>query len=120
MRIERKYSCLQLIALTIAAAQLCPAQQRALVTQYCLGCHNQKATVAGVSLEGLDPANPGENAGVWDKVLRKVSAGQMPPAGLPKPSASVTAAFTKSLGEELDRAAAAHPNPGNPTIHRLN
>ena len=96
------------------------AQTRPLVTQYCVGCHSQKAKMAGISLEGLDPSKPGENAAVWEKVLRKVNAGQMPPAGLPHPTTAATAAFTKSLGEDLDRAAAANPNPGNPTIHRLN
>ena len=48
---------------------------------------------------------------MWEKVLRKVNAGQMPPAGMPRPSAAATAAFTKSLGEELDRAAAALVEP---------
>ena len=109
-----------LIALLAAGVSHAVAQTRPLVTQYCVGCHSQKARMAGISLEGLDPSKPGENAAVWEKVLRKVNAGQMPPAGLPRPSAAAAAAFTKSLGEELDRAAAANPNPGNPTIHRLN
>ena len=109
-----------LIALLAAHVPLTAAETRPLVTQYCVGCHSQKAKMAGVSLEGLDPSKPGEHAAVWEKVLRKVKAGQMPPAGLPRPPAAAVAAFTKSLGEELDRAAAANPNPGKPTIHRLN
>lgn len=113
--------CSRVAALLLAAGvSHAVAQTRPLVTQYCVGCHSQKARMAGISLEGLDPSKPGENAAVWEKVLRKVNAGQMPPAGLPRPSAAAAAAFTKSLGEELDRAAAANPNPGNPTIHRLN
>lgn len=109
-----------LIALLAVGVSHAIAETRPLVTQYCVGCHSQKAKMAGISLEGLDPSKPAENAAVWEKVLRKVNAGQMPPAGLPRPSAAAAAAFTKSLGEELDRAAAANPNPGNPTIHRLN
>src|SRR5258708_32942097 len=61
-----------------------------------------------------------QDAAVWEKVYRKVGAGQMPPAALPHPPAAESAAFTKWLGDELDRAAAEHPNPGRPTIHRLN
>ncbi|MEO8127245.1 MAG: DUF1592 domain-containing protein, partial [Bryobacteraceae bacterium] len=96
------------------------AEAKPLATQYCGGCHSQKAKMAGIVLEGLDPSHPEDHAAVWEKVLRKLKAGQMPPAGLPRPSEPVLAAFTTSLGAELDRAAAANPNPGNPTIHRLN
>src|SRR6185295_2703595 len=103
----------------VGVAQQPPAP-RTLISQYCIGCHNQKTKIAGVSLEGLDPAKPADNAGTWERVLRKVNAGQMPPAGLPRPSAALAAAFTKSLGEGRDINAEAHPNPGNPTIHRLN
>ena len=109
-----------LIALMAACPIGAVAETKTMVNQYCTGCHSQKAKMAGISLEGLDPLKPGENAAVWEKVLRKVNAGQMPPAGMPHANAAVTAAFTKSLGEELDRSAAANPNPGNPTIHRLN
>ncbi len=116
-----------LFSIAMIAGPLAFAQQavtvpssRALIQQYCVGCHNKKLSTAGVSLDGLDLANIGENAVVWEKVLRKVGAGQMPPAGLPHPSSSASAAFTKLLADELDRAAAANPNPGHPTIHRLN
>jgi hypothetical protein len=91
-----------------------------LLNQYCIGCHNQKLKTAGVSLEGLDPANVGDHAGVWERALRKVRSGQMPPPGLPHADAAATAAFAKSLEDSLDRAAAANPNPGRPAIHRLN
>ena len=55
-----------------------------------------------------------------ERVLRKFRTGEMPPAGMPRPAAPVAAAFTKSLEESLDRAAAANPNPGRPAVHRLN
>src|SRR6202050_3512692 len=93
---------------------------RALVDQYCVVCHNQKALTAGVSLEGVDFSNPAANAAIMERVLRKVRTGEMPPAGMPRPPAPVLAAFTKSLESTLDQAAAAHPNPGRPAIHRLN
>ncbi len=118
MQTLQKFSCLA--ALLGAGVSYGASEPKPLLTQYCAGCHSQKAKMAGISLEGLDPSKPAENPALWEKVLRKVNAGQMPPAGMPRPSAPAVAAFTKSLGEELDRAAAANPNPGNPTIHRLN
>ncbi len=108
----------RIIAALLLGAPAIAAPQ--LVNQYCVGCHSQKLHVAGVSLQGLDLAKVGEDAALWERVYRKVVAGQMPPAGLPHPSAPDTAAFTKWLSDELDRAALAHPNPGRPTIHRLN
>ncbi len=97
-----------------------PLGARALVNQYCIGCHNQKLKTAGIALDVVDTAKVGSDAPVWEKVLRKVSSGEMPPAGLPRPKAPDATAFTQWLSSELDRAAAAHPNPGHPTIHRLN
>lgn len=102
-----------------APAAATPAPN-ALLKQYCQGCHNAKLKTAGVSVQGLDVTKVGPDAAVWEKILRKVNADQMPPAGMPHPSVTVTAAFTKTIADELDRAAAAHPNPGQPTIHRLN
>src|SRR5260370_25622799 len=94
--------------------------QSALVNQYCLGCHNRKVSTAGVSLEGLDLAHVGDHAAVWERALRKVRSGQMPPPGLPRPDPTESAAFAKWLEDSLDRAAAANPDPGRPAVHRLN
>src|SRR5690349_17499160 len=86
--------------------------QRAVINQYCAGCHSQRLKTAGVILEGLDPANPGDNPELWERVLRQVSAGQMPPPGLPRPDVSTNKAFAKNLEDALDRSAAAKANPG--------
>jgi mono/diheme cytochrome c family protein len=102
------------------AQSLDPAAQRALVDQYCVGCHNQKLKTGELSLEGSDFSKVGEQAGVWERVLRKMRTGQMPPPGLPRPDAAKALAFAKSLEQALDRAAAAHPNPGRTLPHRLN
>jgi hypothetical protein len=93
---------------------------QALTKQYCVGCHNNKLKSASLSLEGLDLSKVSADAGLWERVLRKVEAKQMPPNGLPHPDAVAEKAFTKYLETELDSAAASHPNPGRPTIHRLN
>jgi len=96
------------------------AASQALMKRYCVGCHNQSLRTAEISVQNLDLAMNGPDAAVWEKVLRKVSTGQMPPPGMPHPKPEVSAAFTKWLTESLDNAAVAHPNPGHPTIHRLN
>ena len=121
--ISRVWNPRRLTAVSIligAGVASAASPQSALIDQYCVACHNEKLKTAGVSLQGLDNAKVGENAAVWEKVLRKVHAGQMPPAGLPHPPAAASAEFTNWLQTELDQAALANPNPGHPTIHRLN
>jgi hypothetical protein len=103
-----------------AGEDTAPGPKSALVNQYCLGCHNKKLNTAGLTLEGLDPNKVDKDADLWEKVLRKLEAKEMPPLGLPRPPAAAQKQFTASLESELDRAAAANPNPGHPTIHRLN
>ncbi|HEX5084563.1 MAG TPA: DUF1592 domain-containing protein, partial [Blastocatellia bacterium] len=94
--------------------------QRALIEENCVGCHNQKLSTAGVSLENLNYNNVGENAALWERVLRKVRTGQMPPAGAPRLEAPDVTAFVNWLEGSLDRAARLNPNPGRPVVHRLN
>ncbi len=91
-----------------------------MIDKYCLGCHSDKLKTAGLSLETLDATRVGDGAATWERVLRKVSRGEMPPPGLPRPEAPVATAFTTRLEQALDEAATAHPNPGRPAVHRLN
>jgi hypothetical protein len=97
-----------------------PAAARALVNTYCIGCHNQKLQTGGIALDTPDLNKVDADAPLWEKVVRKVSSGEMPPGGLPRPSATTSLSFTGWLAQQLDQAAAAHLNPGHPTIHRLN
>ena len=101
-------------------AQQTPSPQRALLDRHCVGCHNEKAKTAGLQLDKLDVTHPGENPEIWEKVVRKVRAGMMPPSGAPRPERTQLDAFAAKLETELDHAAALHPNPGNPGLHRLN
>src|SRR5687768_14723005 len=107
-----------------AAATPPVATQRAVFTQYCVGCHNEKLKKAGTVPVALDADtlwNIGGNAATWEKVVLKMRAGVMPPAGSPRPDAAARAAFLGWLEGELDRAAAARPNPGRTEpFHRLN
>ena len=92
----------------------------ALIQQYCLGCHNDKLKTANISFQAANLAKIADNPGLWEKALHKLQTNQMPPAGLPGPSAESRQALASYLETELDRSAAIHPNPGRPTIHRLN
>ena len=91
-----------------------------VVNQYCIFCHSKELKTAGVVLEGLDFSQIGPNAPVLERVLRKVRTGEMPPPGMPRPDTALEGKFTNWLADVLDRDAAAHPNPGRPTLHRLN
>ena len=71
-------------------------------------------------LTNLDPANIPADAEVWEKVIRKVRTGMMPPIGVRHPDPKTRATFVSQLSTTLDRAAAAKPNPGRPALYRLN
>jgi hypothetical protein len=90
-----------------------------------VGCHNEKgkAQFAGLSLEAgsVDLASVGEHAELWEKVVRKLRAGLMPPAGRLRPDGATYNSFITWLETELDDAAASRPNPGRTeAFHRLN
>jgi len=93
---------------------------RAVVKRYCVSCHNQRLKTGGLTLDLMDVDRVGEHAASWEKVVRKLRAGSMPPLGLPRPDATTVETVATTLEAALDRAAAETPNPGSPTIHRLN
>jgi hypothetical protein len=90
------------------------------VKQYCVGCHNDRAHVGNLSLEMFDPAHVDGDIDVGEKIVRRLRTGMMPPENAPKPSAAVRDGFASALEAQLDRAAAQHPDPGAPALHRLN
>jgi hypothetical protein len=95
-----------------------PEQQ--LVTKYCVTCHNERAKTGGLSLEKLDVDHPASNAETWEKVIRKLRAGLMPPSGAARPDRSTLESFRATLESSIDTAAALHKNPGVTALHRLN
>ena len=97
-----------------------PRAGNALVNQSCVTCHNQRLKTGGLALDTPDLSNVAAHAAVWEKVIRKVRAGMMPPAGVPRPDAAARQALVSSLESTLDAAARARPNPGRPLAHRLN
>ena len=112
------------IAAMVGNQQIARPQQaspdRALLNQYCVGCHNEKLKTAGLMLDKLDVAHPGQDPEAWEKVVRKLRAGMMPPAGMPRPDRVTLDTWTAKLEAELDSAASAKPNPGSTGLHRLN
>ncbi len=104
----------------LAAAQP-PVPAESLVRTYCITCHSDRLKTGGLSLQGLDPANVPEHADVWEKVARKLRSGEMPPSTVrSRPDPRDAAALVAHVESTLDRAAAAHPNPGRAPVHRLN
>jgi mono/diheme cytochrome c family protein len=94
---------------------------KAVLDKYCVSCHNQKLRTGGLSLDNLDVTKPEANAELWERVIEKLRAGSMPPPGRPRPDAATYHAVATSLETEIDRAWAAHPDPGRiNAVHRLN
>jgi len=120
--------CLLLIALLSVSvgayaqtAAVSPAgSAQAFVNQYCNTCHNPQMKAGQLDLKALDPANAATHAETWEKVVRKLRAGMMPPANASRPSRAVIDAFAAGLEAQLDKAAEISPNPGATVLHRLN
>jgi len=96
------------------------APQRALIDSYCLGCHNQRAKVGGLALDTVDLSDVSRNPEVWEKAVRKLRGGLMPPPGTRRPDSGAVETFISSVEHALDQAAATRPNPGRVALHRLN
>jgi hypothetical protein len=105
---------------TSVPAASASASHAALVKTYCAACHSDRTRSGELSLEHADLTDIPGHAEMWEKVIRKVRAGMMPPAGMPRPDAATLDAFVTHLETTIDRAAAASPRPGRTALHRLN
>jgi hypothetical protein len=101
----------------IGAASTGPSQ-REILDKYCVTCHNQRLKTGGLTLDTLDLGNVPAQAEVWEKVIRKLRSGTMPPAGMPRPEAAAYKNLTAWLEEQIDQSA--QPYAGRPILHRLN
>jgi mono/diheme cytochrome c family protein len=100
-----------------------PTDFQGMLDQYCITCHNQRSRIPSGSPLELDLANladPGADAAVWEKVVRKLGVGAMPPQGSPQPDAEQLAEFRSMLIDHLDEAAGEANDPGRYVLHRLN
>ena len=111
-------------AVPAAVPPAAASPQRALVDRYCVGCHNQRGKAAGqeparkITLDDADITHVGDHAEIWERVVRKMRAGMMPPSGARRPEKAAYEAFITWLEGELDRNAAPYAPP--PGLHRLN
>jgi hypothetical protein len=127
-RVFRFFFATPLVALTILLANTVaaplnipqPQSRQALINQYCVVCHNQKSKIGGLILENVNPENPVAHADIWEKVIRKLNAGEMPPAGMPRPDPATLTTFKAGLITALDTASLQTPYAGQPVIRRLN
>ena len=109
-----------LVAGAVPAWAQTAAAERAVLDQYCVTCHNDKIKTANLSLQNLDLATAGDHPEIWEQVIRKLRAGMMPPPGMPRPPLAKYEQLRDWLETQMDRSAAAHPNPGSVVLHRLN
>ena len=93
---------------------------RAVVDRYCVTCHNQRTRTSDLALDTVDITSPAAHGEIWEQVVRRLRTRSMPPQGMPRPDEATYNALASYLETELDRAAAAKPNPGRPLIRRLN
>ena len=106
---------------SVAPLALVAPAAPALVTKYCVSCHNERTRTAGLALDRLDASNPGSDAQTWEAVVEKLRAGSMPPPGRPRPDAATYMAVADELERALDRAWSVRPDPGRiGAVHRLN
>jgi len=116
-----------LLSILLAAAQEAGAQSapaanpnQALINRYCVTCHNQRLKTAKLELDKLDLAHPENDALTWERAIRKLRGGMMPPPGASRPPVEEVNKLATYLEDSLDKAGAANPNPGSVRIHRLN
>src|SRR5436189_172599 len=126
---KRMFAAVALVLVVVLVGAEADAQQtgrpaanpsQALVDRYCVTCHNQRLKTARLELDTLDLTHPEKDAVSWERAIRKLRGGMMPPPGAPRPPAADAQAFAAYLETALDTAAAATPNPGSVRIHRLN
>jgi Protein of unknown function (DUF1592)/Protein of unknown function (DUF1588)/Protein of unknown function (DUF1587)/Protein of unknown function (DUF1595)/Protein of unknown function (DUF1585) len=90
---------------------------RAAITRYCTGCHNERARTGGLVLNPASIPSPPEK---WEKVVQRLRMRTMPPSSAPRPDEKTYGQTVAWIENQLDAAAAANPNPGQPLLHRLN
>jgi len=94
--------------------------QRALVDQYCAGCHNDKLKSGGFSWATVDLEHPEKSGDLAERIIRKIRSGMMPPAGARRPDHATMKAFASAIESRIDQASAEHPFASAPDLHRMN
>ena len=104
-----------------SATATATADKRALLDKYCVGCHNARVQNGKMRLDDADISKVGDHGATWERVVRKMRGGVMPPPGAPRPDKVAYEGMASWLESELDAAAAKRPDPGRTeSLHRLN
>jgi len=122
-----------MLATVMVAATVVPPEPQALarartsagraefIHTYCLDCHNARLKTAGLVLENVATDDLNDRATVWEKVIKRLGAEEMPPpAAARRPHPALSSAFRDSVIADLDAAARKHPFAGRTVIRRLN
>jgi hypothetical protein len=112
------YAIVVLVSIASPALSQISAHQ-AMLNTYCIGCHNSRAKIGGLALDGLDLQAAADNAEIWEKALRKLRGHQMPPPGTPQPAQKDVDAFVGWMENRLDTDAKGSTGVHVP-IQRLN
>jgi len=135
MGINLKAACAVGVALVCAAASFAatepagsadtrsnalPPPHWEVLGKYCTECHNATDWAGGIAFDVLSPADIANDSESWEKAIRKMRTGMMPPVGKPRPERAVLDAFSGELATRLDSAGRGRPFPGTKSLHRLN
>jgi mono/diheme cytochrome c family protein len=120
-------ACALALSVTASGVQRSPAitafspqQAQSVINQYCTACHNQRSKTANLELDTKDLAHLEKDVVVWEAVVRKLRTGMMPPKHAARPDRATLDGLAAWLETGLDREAALHPNPGSPSVQRMN
>ena len=102
------------------AAPTAASAEATFLNQYCIGCHNQRAKIGGLALDVLDVSRVGPASETWEKVVKKIRTGMMPPSGAKRPERSALDRFASELESRLDKAVDTNAALVTPALHRLN
>src|SRR5262245_30484296 len=91
---------------------------KSVVDEYCTTCHDETLKKGGLDLENINFENVAQHPEIWEKVIRKLTARQMPPIGKDRPSDKTYDLVVAQLAASLDRASAKNPNPGRTETFR--
>lgn len=117
--LRRALSFLILTSCAFAQTPAVDATQKTL-NRTCFGCHNENLKSGNLSIQGLKTSDMIAATPEWEKILRKVRSGEMPPINGPKLTDESRTALLAHVEKELDHNFAVKPDPGTPSIHRLN
>jgi mono/diheme cytochrome c family protein len=92
----------------------------AVVKQYCVGCHNDKAKIGGITFQDITAETVAKDPERFEKAVRKLRGRVMPPPGAKQPDAKAVDALVAWLEDSLDKLPAPQHITDGQLLHRLN